>query len=236
MIARFGRLLFSLAIVGIGVETLICATTPKVVPVIPWLPAIPALACVAGIVFVVSGIGLLVPRTAFLSAIALGLVMVFSGLAFDAPRHPDLMSAPWRTNVLEPIVIACLAWLACDGIPGWLQKTSRYLLVFSLVVFGAAHFQVPKMMATMVPGWIPWPWFWTIFFGVAFIVAAMSFATGILQRWAAFGVGLMVALWTLTIHLPLLVAKPVPDHWSDVFIVVAWWGGFWALTRKLNDE
>src|SRR5207248_1790077 len=42
---RFGRLLFSLAIVGIGVETLICSylSDHKVVPVIPWLPAIPGL-------------------------------------------------------------------------------------------------------------------------------------------------------------------------------------------------
>jgi hypothetical protein len=29
------------------------------------------------------------------------MVMLLCGLAFDLPRQFDLMSAPWRTNVLE---------------------------------------------------------------------------------------------------------------------------------------
>ena len=79
--------------------------------------------------------------------------------------------------------------------------------------------------------------FWTVFFGVAFISAGVSFATGFLQRWAALAVGLMFAIWTLTIHLPpLLSAIQDPDKWSDVFIVVALWGGFWALTRALRGS
>jgi hypothetical protein len=27
-----------------------------------------------------------------------------------------------------------------------------------------------------------------------------------------------------------------PDKWSDVFIVVALWGGLWALARDLRDR
>ncbi len=246
MLGRFGRLLFSLALIGIGVETLICSYVSshslgphyKVVPVIPWLPAIPSLAYLVGAILVVCGAGLLFQRTLVVSSITLGVVMLLSGLAFDVPRHADLMSAPWRTNVLEPIAIGCLAWLApgLGSIPGWLHRTSRYLLAFALIVFGIAHFQVLTFIASMVPGWIPWHWFWTVFFGVAFIAAGVSFAAGFLQRWAALGVGLMFALWTVTIHLPPVLATPDPDKWSDVFIVVALWGGFWALVRDLRDR
>jgi uncharacterized membrane protein len=238
MLGPFGRLLFSLAIIGIGVETLICVSSHKVVPVIPWLPAIPSLAYPVGTIFILCGAGLLFQRPLVVSSITLGVVMLLCGLAFDVPRHPDLMSAPWRTNVLEPIAIGCLAWLASGlgGIPGWLHRTSRYLLAFALIIFGIAHFQVLTFIASMVPGWIPWHWFWTVFFGVAFIAAGVSFATGFLQQWAALGVGLMFALWTLTIHLPpVLRATQDPDKWSDVFIVVALSGGFWALVRDLRD-
>jgi len=238
MLGRFGRLVFSLAIVGIGVETLICVSNHKVVPVIPWLPAIPSLAYPVGAIFVLCGAGLLFQRTLVVSSITLGVVMLLCGLAFDLPRHPDLMSAPWRTNVLEPIAIGSLAWLApgLGGIPEWLHRASRYLLEFALIVFGIGHFQILTMIAGMVPGWVPWHRFWTIFFGVAFIAAGISFASGFLQRSAALGVGLMFALWTLTIHLPpLLPATQDPDKWSDVFIVVALWGGFWALVRDLRD-
>jgi uncharacterized membrane protein len=247
MLERFGRLLFSLAIIGIGVETLICSYVSshplgphyKVVPVIPWLPAIPSLAYLVGAIFVLCGAGLLFQRTLVVSSITLGALMLFCGLAFDVPRRPNLMSAEWRTNVLEPIAIGSLAWLApgLGGIPRWLHKASRYLLAFAFIVFGIAHFQVLTFIASMVPGWIPWHWFWTVFFGVAFISAGVSFATGFLQRWAALGVGLMFALWTVTIHLPsLLGATQDPDKWSDVFIVVALWGGSWALARDLRDR
>src|SRR3984893_5484754 len=246
MLGRFGRLLFSLAMIGIGVETLICSYVSshslgphhEVVPVIPWLPAIPSLAYLVGAILVLCGAGLLFQRTLVVSSIALGALMLLCGLAFDVPRHPNLMSAECRTNVLEPIAIGSLAWLApgLGGVPRWLHRTSRYLLAFALIVFCIAHFQVLTFIAGMVPGWIPWHWFWTVFFGVAFIAAGVSFATGCLQRWAALGVGLMFALWTLTIHLPaLLGATHDPDKWSDVFIVAALWGGFWALVRGLQD-
>jgi len=238
MLGRFGRLLFSLAIVGIGIETLICVPNHKVVPVIPWLPAVPSLAYPVGAIFILCGAGLLFQRTVVVSSITLGVVMLLCGLTFDLPRHPDLMSAPWRTNVLEPIAIGCLAWLVSGlgGIPRWLYQASRYVLAFVLIIFGIAHFQILNLIARMVPGWIPWHRFWTVFSGVGFIAAGVSFATGFLQRWAAFAVGLMFALWTLTIHLPpVFRAAQDPDKWSDVFIVVALWGGFWALVRDLRD-
>ncbi len=212
LLGRFGRLLFSLAIIGIGLETLICSYVSshspgphyKVVPVIPWLPAIPGLAYPVGAILILCGASLLFQRNVLVSSFTLGVLMVLCGLAFDVPRHPDLMSAPWRTNVLEPIVIGSLAWLTpgLSGIPRWLRRTSRYLLAFALVVFGIAHFQILAPIASMVPGWIPWHQFWTVFFGLAFISAGVSFATGFLQRWAASCVGLMFALWTVTIHLP----------------------------------
>jgi len=236
ILGRFGRVLFSLAVIGIGVETLICSyvSDHKIVLVIPWMPAIPVLTYPVGTIFILCGVGLLFQRIMVVSSITLGIVMLLCGLAFDVPRHLDLMSAPWRTNVLEPIAIACLAWLApgLGGIPQWLYRTSCYLLAFALIIFGIGHFQVLTFIANLVPSWISWHRFWVIFFGIAFIAAGASFATGVLQGWAALGLGLMFALWVVTIHIPaVLVTAPDPDKWSDVFIVVALWGGFWALLR-----
>src|SRR4029077_6150881 len=134
--------LFSLAIIGIGVETLICSylSAHKVVPVIPWLPAIPSLTYPVGAILILCGAGLLFQRTLVVSSITLGVLMVLCGLAFDVPRHLDLMSAPWRTNVLEPIAIGSRGGRApgLGGFPGWLHRASRYLLAFALVVFGIA--------------------------------------------------------------------------------------------------
>ena len=117
MLGRFGRLLFSLAIIGIGVETLICSYVSshslgphyKVVPVIPWLPVIPSLTYPVGAILILCGASLLFQRHVVVSSITLGVLMLLCGLAFDVPRRPSLMSAEWRTNVLEPIAIGSLA-------------------------------------------------------------------------------------------------------------------------------
>src|SRR5437667_4583842 len=151
MLGRFGRLLFSLAIIGMGVETLICLYVSshslgahyKVVPVIPWLPAIPSLAYIVGAILILCGAGLLFQRTLVASSITLGVLMLLCGLAFDVPRRPNLMSAEWRTNVLEPIAIAALAWPApgWGGIPSWLPGPGPYLLAFAFIAFGIPHFR-----------------------------------------------------------------------------------------------
>ena len=245
---RFGRLLFALATIGMGVATLIVISghspgSQKFVRVIPWPDAIPGLVYPIGAILLLCGVGLLFRRSMLVSSIILGALMLLCGLAFDVPRHPNLMSPEWRTNVLEPIVIGCLAWLAAGGIPGWLHTTGRYLIALSLIVFGIAHFQVLTPIATMVPGWIPWHQFWVAFTGVAFIAAGVSFATGCLQRWATLGLGLMFAIWLVTVHLPPVLnylhnpgAPQDPDKWSDVFIVAALWGGFWALARASRSQ
>jgi uncharacterized membrane protein YphA (DoxX/SURF4 family) len=247
LLATFGRLLFSLAIIGIGVETLICSyvvsqpSVPhsQVLPVIPWLPTFPILAYVVGAIFSLCGAAILLRRKLVTAPVVFGLLMLLCALAFDLPRRPNLLSAEWRTNLLEPIALGSLAWLMPDlaGIPEWLQRTARYLLAFVFIVFGIAHFQVLTFIAGMVPAWIPWPRFWTLFFGLAFVCAGLSFATGLLQRWAALGLGLMFALWLITIHLPPLLHAPHDPHkWSDVFIVAALSGGLWPLADALRDR
>src|SRR5437879_1470946 len=120
MLGRFGRLLFSLAIIGLGVETLICSYVSshslgphyKVVPVIPWVPAIPSLAYPVGAILILCGASLLFQRSVVVSSITLGVLMLLCGLAFDVPRHPNLMSPGSRTYGLDPFAIARLACFA----------------------------------------------------------------------------------------------------------------------------
>jgi hypothetical protein len=110
------------------------------------------------------------------------------------------------------------------GIPRWLHRASRYLLAFALIVFGIAH-----SLLTFIPcpaGFLHW--FWTVF-GVVFISAGVSLP----QFQRRLCVGLMFALWTVTPSAASRNSRP--DKWSDVFIVVALWGGSWALARTPHD-
>jgi uncharacterized membrane protein len=247
-IGKLGRTIFALAIIGFGVETLICAHYPadnlgfnySVVPILPWLPGgIPWLAYLFGAIWIACGVGLLSKRTARVAALVLGSLLTLCTLVLIVPKataHFGSMSL--RTIVFEPLSIACLAWLmpGPDAMPSWLTRVSRYLLAIGLIIFGIDHFLALAGIGSLLPGWIPWHVFWVAFFGVAFIAGGLSIALDILQRWGAFGIGLMFGIWVVTLHLPRVLglygipgAPRDPDEWSSLLIAIALWGGSWAL-------
>jgi uncharacterized membrane protein len=243
-----GRTLFSLAIIALGVETLVCARITghsqgpqyEVIPALPWLPAIPWMATAFGALWVACGASLLVPRTARWAAITLGSLLFLCALILDVPKNAaNLGSISLRTTVFEPLALASLAWLlpGQGAVPSLLGRAGRYVLAFSLIVFGVDHFLALAFIATLLPGWIPWHVFWVAFFGGLFIAAGLSIALNFLQRWGAAGVALMFGIWVITLHLPRVLglyaipgAPRDPNEWSSLFIAVALCGGMWALT------
>src|ERR1700743_600827 len=60
-------------------------------------------------------------------------------------------------------------------------------LAVPIAVFGGDHFAAPKVIAGMVPEWIPWHLFWAYFVGVCLISAALSL---VIDRHAALAAGL----------------------------------------------
>jgi hypothetical protein len=250
---RIGRVVFSLPIIALGMETLVCARyvsdalgpNYKIIPVLPFLPAIPWLAYLFGVIFAACGAGLLFKSTVRTASIALGSLLFLCTLILEVPKNAaNIGSMSLRTGVFEPLALACLAWLlpGRDAIPSWLARASRYLLALCLVVFGVDHLIALAPIGTLIPNWIPWHVFWIAFFGAGFIAAGLSIGLNLLLRWGAAGIGLMFAIWVFTLHLPRVLglygipgAPKNPAEWSSLFIAIALWGGSWALaeTRAL---
>lgn len=250
-----GRPIFSLAMVGMGVESIVCAhrfvnlyppnhiPQFKVTPVLPWLPAIPSLDYIFGAVVIILALGLLFRSTSRACSLSLGTLLFFCALIIDVPRN---VTAPGdmglRTLVFEPLSIACIALLlpARDAIPNFLDRLARYVLALALVVFGVDHFLGLAFIGALIPHWIPWHVFWVGFFGAAFIAAGISLALNVLVRWSTACVGLMFAIWVLTLHLPTVLGTDIlpgprrnpADLWSSFLIALSLWGGFWALARS----
>ena len=190
--------------------------------------------------------GLLFRRTARTAALALGTLLSLYALVFEVPRNAtDPRSIVFRTQVLESLAIAALAWLLPgeDAIPGWLERAGRYLLALSLFVFGVDHFLALAPIGTLIPPWIPWHVFWIAFFGAAFIAAGISIGLNILLRWGAVCIGLMFAIWVFTLHRPRTLlglyggsGPRGPDEWSSPFIALALWGGPWFLASHAQVQ
>lgn len=249
-VLRSGRWIFAFAIVALGAENLVCARVSQQplgpgyagIPVLPWVPAMPWLAMLTGAIAIACGVGLLLRRWAKVSGFTLGALLVVATLVFVLPKymvHPGDMGL--RTVVFEPLSLACIAFLWPGEPAVWLAHASRWLFAAAMIVFGVDHFLGLIFIASLIPNWIPWHVFWVAFFGAVFIVAGAGIGLRILERWSWAAIGLMFAVFVLTLHLERTLglysipgAIRDPDEWSSLFIAVGLWGGPWAMAAQAS--
>jgi uncharacterized membrane protein len=75
-------------------------------------------------------------------------------------------------------------------------------------VFGTEHFTAAKILAGMVPGWIPGHLFWALFVGACLMSSALSIVVRKYAGVAAGLLGLMILLFVFLIHIPNIVSAP----------------------------
>jgi uncharacterized membrane protein len=243
-----GRLVFAIAIMAFGVENVVCARSGEaLVPVIPWLPAIPVLEYLTGIALFAAGLSIAANIRQRLAAILLGAFFFVCVLVLQVPR---VIASPFdlgiRTTAFETLSMCAAAWVLAGTLPPerrdsrrWssaLDKvlaSGRYLFAVSSIVFGTAHFLVPRFIASLIPAWIPRPMFWAYFTGAAFIATGVSVATKVMDRWSAFLLGIMFLIWFLCLHLPRVLGGGPrfrdPDEWSSAFIALGMCGACWIV-------
>jgi uncharacterized membrane protein YphA (DoxX/SURF4 family) len=71
-----------------------------------------------------------------------------------------------------------------------------------LAAFGTEHFTLTKVIASLVPAWIPWHLFWAYLVGTCFIAAALSLVTRIQARLAASLLALTFFLFVVLMDAP----------------------------------
>ena len=251
---RSGRWIFSFAIVALGVENIVCACgwfpapgpNSHSMPVLPFMPSIPWLVVLFGALWIACGAGLLTQRWLRASAYTLGATYIAWTLAYVLPKYivsPGDMCL--RTIVFEPLSLACIALLLPGPAvtPKGLSLACRAVIAIAMIVFGVDHFLGLGFIASLLPGLIPWHAFWVALFGVVFIAAGVGIGFAILERWSWAAIGLMFAIWVITLHIPRTLgfyhipgAITDPDEWSSLFIAIGLWGGPWAVASGLAEE
>lgn len=83
---------------------------------------------------------------------------------------------------------------------------AKYLFAIPFAVFGIFHFVNANAMATMVPSFIPGGALWVYVTGAALLAASASLISGIQTKNAMVGLGAMLGIFVLTIHLPGLMS------------------------------
>jgi uncharacterized membrane protein YphA (DoxX/SURF4 family)/uncharacterized membrane protein len=106
-----------------------------------------------------------------------------------------------------------------------------------LACFGTEHFTLTKIIASLIPGWIPWHLFWAYLVGGCFIAAALSLVTRIQARLAASMLALTFFLFVVLMDAPGWARHPQ----NRIFLALAlrelsFSGGPLALAASLSDE
>ena len=242
-------MIFGVAIVALGVENLVCANMASqpfpaqfhaiVIPVIPWIPAHPWLAYVTGAALLVAGLTIVMNTQARAGALIVGSILLGSDLILHVPRM-IVVPKNWglRGEVCEMLALSSAAFILAGTLPRangsvgrWdltLANIGRIFFGIAAVVFGVDHFLALDLIASLVPGWMPWHLFLASLAGAAMIAAGV----GILTKWigglGAFGLGIVFMLFVLTLHVPRVLAAPrSPDEWSSALIALGMWGASW---------
>jgi uncharacterized membrane protein YphA (DoxX/SURF4 family)/uncharacterized membrane protein len=107
-------------------------------------------------------------------------------------------------------VVAATGLAAIFGRGEW-QKARGFdkLILFGPILyaapvaaFGTEHFTVTKDIASIVPSWIPWHYFWAYFVGACFIGAAVSLVTKFQARLPASLLALTFFLFVVLMDVP----------------------------------
>src|SRR3954471_20128623 len=217
-VSGLGRGIFGAAIAALGAEHVVCAHMAAqpfparfhavVIPVIPWIPAHPWLAYLTGVALLVAGASIVVRVQARAGALLVGAILLGCALLLHVPRMV-VVPENWglRGEVCEILALASAAFVLA-GTSRPLTAIARILFGMTAVVFGVDHFLALKLIASLVPAWMPGHVFLAALIGAAMIAAGVSIVTKWMDGPAAFWLGVVFLLIVLTLHLPRVLAAP----------------------------
>ena len=106
-----------------------------------------------------------------------------------------------------------------------------------IAAFGTEHFTITKIIASLVPKWIPWHYFWAYLVGTCLILAGLSLVTGIQVRFSASSLALMFLLFVVLMDVPGWLHHP-RDRFGLTFALreLSFSGGPLALAASLSTK
>ena len=230
---RFGKIAFAIGMIASGVlaiasRDLYPSWTPALIPTHGML----AYAC--GALMVLGGIGLMIDRTAALSA---RVLFVFTLAWLVVIKVPPLFTGPqlglqWLNWGKIAVVVAGAWTLATTN--GTQLRAARYLMGVGIVPIGISHFVYTRIAVNMVPAALPFHPAWVIFTGIAHIAAGLAVVAGVLA-WPAtlLEAGMLTAFMLLVWLTPVLAAPSDVKRWVPLISTLVTAAGVWAVASKM---
>jgi hypothetical protein len=245
--AKFGRHIFALGIMAIGLTGLVWGNfiTGQTVP--NDFPHRTALAYIAASFLVFAGILLQWRRSASVGAAALATYYIFIVLLLM--NGPLLLSHYGEYGTYEGLsqqcaiaAVALLIFARFTSITATLEARLTLIaqFVFGLcaLIWGGAHFVYMDLTAPLIPQWLPPSQvFWGYLTGLAFIAAGLSNMLRIKARLAAILLTAMLASFTLLVHVRILFTNhKIPFNWTELAINFTLLGAAWIVADSFSNS
>ena len=237
----YGRVVFGASAVLFGVIALLWhdADTWQALVKIWSLPLGTLVGACLMLAQIVGGLGLLLPRTARLGSIVLGVVYA----AFSLACIPGIIATPTSfgpyDGFFEQFCLLCGAIAAyastetSEKKSAALGRAARIGLGFCVISFTLAQLIYLRETASLVPTWIP-PnqLFWAIFTTIAFAIAAVAILINYQARLAIRLMALMMGLFGVLVWIPLLIKHPEAHlNWSEFALTLLITGASWTVAE-----
>jgi uncharacterized membrane protein len=241
---RLGHVVLGLGIVVMAIVALAWGDFDPGQPVPKSFPERTALAYVVDVFMLVAGAALAWRRSAVWGAAALAIyfglivVVVMNGhVLLTHYREYGAYSGPAAQVAIA--AAAVIVYAADAGIePVLAARLTRIgQIVFGVcaVLFGGAHFFYMNLTAPLVPTWLPPSQeFWGYATGIAHIAGGLAIIAGVQARLAAILLTVMYALFTVLVHIPLVLGDPSSQWiWSENAVNIALIGTAWVVADSL---
>lgn len=245
----FGRILFALGFAGLGVLSLIYRSFVQVWQPLPeTFPHRELLGVISGSILLVSGIGMLWPRLARRSTLVMA-VFVSTWPALQIPFNlwdTPLSASMWTTLAETVMLISGGYILYRSKVPdgsgteikadsaGTFNRAFQLAFAVALPVISISHFEYAFSNPARTPPWIPFYVGLTFLTGVAHIAAGIGIVTRIASRLAATLEAIMIGLFALILHVPLIFFQPTNrGYWTALFIATACSGASFIVASSI---
>jgi uncharacterized membrane protein len=238
---RVGLWIYGLATVVTGIVDIVWgAFEPSHQPIQALgghIPVSQILAYIAGAWLVATGMAILWQRTERIGAAGSAMIYLVFALLWVPRFYTATHKFGFRIGVLMFIFFgigqqlllvtpsAIVYAVSASSDPVWRERAAvaaGWTLGLGPIAFGLGHLISPHVMARFVPHWTPFPVFWAVFTGIAFLLAGIAIVWRIQDVLAARLLGLMLLLFEAAVEIPPVLAQPHNQ--------VAWGGAVYNVT------
>jgi uncharacterized membrane protein len=250
---RLGQVLFAVSFAVLGVLSLVSGDFALVwQPVPQWVPLREPLAYASGLLLLVCGVGMLLPRVARLATLVMTINLLLWLLLL---RIPPAIAKPGNESLWlgfgETSILVTGAWLLLTALTALQRRPdtafvlreenavrwARLLYGVALPMVGLSHFVYVKATASMIPEWIPVHELFAYLTGAAHIAAGLAILFGVLARLAATLEAIMISSFTILVCVPTIVDAPATRlPWTAFWISAAMAGAAWIVAGSLDDR